>query len=230
MESERGVFGPVPGPVWMLVLAVLAVEAVLQAGAAGLIGGPEAIGWRQATLQRHGFSGAQWQWLVETGRWRGPEALRPFSFGFVQTGGLQAIFVAVLLLALGKAAGEMLAGWAVLALALGAGAAGALAATALWPQPAWLAGGYPAVFGLLGAFARAAWTARGLFSGTEATPRGRALALVAVVLGLRLALGLAAGQAQDAVADLAAFGTGVVLAGLLAPGNGAWLLARLRRR
>jgi membrane associated rhomboid family serine protease len=225
-----GVFGPVPPAIWLMVLAVLAVEAVLQAGAAGLAGGPEAIGWRLAALQRHGFSGLHWQWLTETGRWRGPEALRLLSYSFVQEGALQAVFVAVLLLALGKAVSEAVGGWRAAALALAAAVAGALAAALVWPQPLWLAGGYPAVFGLLGGFGWSAAAGRGMFEGAEPARRRRALALVALFLLLRAGLGLAAGLGQEAVADLTACAVGAGLAALWAPGAGGRLLARLRRR
>jgi hypothetical protein len=228
MERDRDAspFLPVPPAVWAMVLAVLGVEAVLQAGAAGLVGGPEALGWRLMAIQRHGFSGALWQWLVETGRWRGPEALRLLTFPWVQGSGLQAVFVAVLLIALGKAVGGVLAGWAVVALALLASAAGALVHATLWPEAVWLPGGYPAVFGLLGAFAWLAW------SGRLAEPaRGpRAAALVGLALVLRVAAGLWIGLAQDWIADIAACLTGAGLAAILVPGAGGRLLARLRRR
>lgn len=228
MERDRDAppFLPVPPMVWAMVLAVLGVEAVLQAGTAGLIGGPEALGWRLTAIQRHGFSGALWQWLVETGRWRGPEALRLLSFPWVQGSGLQAVFVAVLLLALGKAVGTVLAGWAVVALALAASAAGALVHATLWPEAVWLPGGYPAVFGLLGGFA---WLA-GAGRLAEAVRGRRAVALVALVLGLRVAVGLWIGLSQDWIADIAACLAGAGLAAALAPGAGARTLAWLRRR
>jgi hypothetical protein len=82
------------------------------------------------------------------------------------------------------------------------------------------------VFGLLGAFG---WLAR---AGQLAQPvRGpRAAALVALVLGLRVAVGLWLGLSNDWIADVAACLAGAGLAAILMPGAGARLLAWARRR
>ena len=46
---------PLPWVVWVLALPLIAMEVVLSLGAAGVVGGPQAIGWRlQAVRIRWG--------------------------------------------------------------------------------------------------------------------------------------------------------------------------------
>ena len=228
MEHDRNAapFNPLPPVVWAMVLGLLGIELLLQAGAHGLIGGPEAVGWRQSLIHRFGFSGAIWEWMVETRRFGVENLLRFVTYPLLHGGLVHVGFVAVLLLALGKAVGEALRGWAVLAVALAGSAAGALVYASLRPEATWLFGGYPAVFALVGAYSVLLWT--------EAEGQGgrrlRAFGLVATLLAIRIALGLWVGVSSDWIADIAAFATGFGLAFLLVPGGWRRLLARLRAR
>ena len=226
METQhRSLLNPLPWAVWALLLPVAGVEAVLLAAQAGLVGGPEGIGWRIGAIQRLGFSGALMDHVLATRRFTHAHIWRPLSYPLVQFSWLQTVFVLVLLAALGRAVGQVLSGPALLAVALGASAGGALAYGAAFAEPFWLVGGYPMVFGLLGAFAVLIWKGQ---TGTEA-PRMRALGLVGALLVLRLGVGLTLGTGQEWLADLAAFAIGLLLSLLLAPGGGRALLQRLRR-
>lgn len=219
-------FNPLPWSVWLLLLAILGVEAALQAGRAGWIGGPEALGWRLQAVQRLGFSGAILDWMLENRRLPPAEALRLLAYPLIHADWVHAGFILALVAALGKAVGEVLSGLALLALVLLSSACGALVWGLAVPEPRWLIGGYPMVFGLLGAFTLLLWTdlaARG-------ANRLRALALVGVLLLLRVLLGLWHGGGQEWIADVAACAAGVGLAAVLAPGGGRAMLARLRRR
>ncbi|HPD93545.1 MAG TPA: rhomboid family intramembrane serine protease, partial [Pararhodobacter sp.] len=51
-------FNRLPWAVWLLILAVLGVEAVLSLADLGLVGGAQGIGWRIAAIQDHAFSSA----------------------------------------------------------------------------------------------------------------------------------------------------------------------------
>lgn len=219
-------FNPLPPVVWALLLAMGGVEAVLLAGAQGLVGGPEALGWRLALIQRIGFSGALWEWMVETRRFPPEHLIRLLAYPLVHATALQTLFVLVLLAALGKAVGDVLSGWALAVLVLASSAGGALVYATLWPEPVWLTGGYPAVFGLVGAFTVLIWTR----AVAEGASRLRAFALVAVLLTIRVGLGLWHGFSQDWIADVAAFALGFALTFLLAPGGWRTTLDRLRHR
>ncbi|RYI13853.1 MAG: rhomboid family intramembrane serine protease, partial [Acetobacteraceae bacterium] len=45
---------PLPWVVWVLALPMIAMEVVLSLGAAGIVGGPQAIGWRLQAVERFG--------------------------------------------------------------------------------------------------------------------------------------------------------------------------------
>jgi hypothetical protein len=43
---------PLPVVVWVLALPMIAMEIVLGLGASGLVGGPQAVGWRTSIRPR----------------------------------------------------------------------------------------------------------------------------------------------------------------------------------
>jgi len=217
---------PLPGAVWAMLLPLAAVEAVLQAAAAGWIGGPAGIGWRLAAIERTGLAGALLLHQWETGRLGWAEAARLWSFLLVQSSGLVAVLALALIAALGKAVGAVLSGPALLALVGVAAPAGALVWALATAAPMWLFGAYPAVFALLGGFAWLLW--RGHVA--QAADRPRFAALVGLLLALRVAVGLWIGGNQDWIADLGAFAAGMVLVPALMPGAAGRLRDRLRRR
>ncbi len=227
MEPNRQTaLNPLPWAVWVLVVPLLAVEAVLQAGALGLAGGEAGAGWRILAVQRLGLSGAHLLHLAETGRLWGPELLRLPGFLLVHAGGLLAVLAAVLILALGKAVGEVLSGPALLVLVLTGAWAGALVWILVLASPYWMVGAYPAVFALLGAFCWLLWRRRL----SAVANRRRFAALIVLLLVLRLGVGLWIGGGHDWLADIAAFAAGFGLCPLMVPGGTAALLERLRRR
>lgn len=216
-----------PGAVWALVAAIAGIELVLQAAALGLVDAPGAAGWRLALVRDYGLQGAQFDRLVQIRRFDPAEMLRLVTYGFLHTGWLHALFVVVLAAALGKfTAEETGRPWVALAVFLaGSVVGGAMWALILAPQH-WLLGGYPGVFGLVGAFTFLLWSELG----RKGANRGRAFALMGVLLALRLGFGLVAGFGHDWLADLAGFATGFLLTPLLVPEARRRLLARLRER
>jgi membrane associated rhomboid family serine protease len=217
---------PLPGGVWILVLAIAGAELAFAAGAAGLIGGPEAIGWRLQAVQRLGFSGSLFEWMLENRRYPPEHLLRLVTYAFVHASWLHALFVVVFVVALGKFVGDGMRSLAVLTVFLGASIAGALAWGLAFASPYWLLGGYPGVFGLVGAFTYLLWTDLG----RQGANRIRAFALVGVLLAIRLAIGLYEGAGGDWLADLAGFGAGFGLSFLVAPGGWRRLVQGLRQR
>ena len=218
---SSGPFQRLPPLVVGLAIGLVAVEAALQLGAHGLIGGPQAAGWRIEAMTRFGFSAPLFDYMVETRRPTTEALIRFVTYPAVHSGAMHAIFGAVLLLALGKAVAERFSQVAMAVILLAGSIAGALAYGLSLDSRVLLVGAYPGVYGLIGAFS---WW---LFTASDSAARGRiaAFRLIGVLAGLQLLFRLLVGGGDEWVAHLAGFATGFALAPLLAPDGGA----RLRR-
>jgi membrane associated rhomboid family serine protease len=216
---------PLPPLVWALSLPIIVLEIVLGLADAGLVGGAEGIGWRMQTLQQLVFAPDHLRWIWQTGHWMTPEASRILTYAFVHFSLGHAAFVVVFLLALGKFVSEALRSWAIVVVFLGS-SVGAAVIYAMAGQTVPLAGGYPGVFGLVGAFTLLLWA--------ELRQKGanpaRAFALIGALLLVRLIFGLMLGFGPDWIADLAGFVVGAVLTLLLSPYLRHVLRERLQSR
>ena len=217
---------PLPPVVSALALLIFAVEVTLAAAGRGFVGGAGGVGWRQAALQDYAFFGEILDVMIARGSWPPEHVMRLFTYPFVHYGFTHALFVLVFLLALGKMVGEVLGTFAVLAVFFGSAVAGALAYALLLDDPMPLAGGFPAVYGLIGAFTFILWVNLGRTGG----PRHRAFTLIAFLLGIQLVFGLLFGATNEWVAEVAGFATGFGLCFVVSPGGWARLRERLRRR
>lgn len=217
---------PVPPVVWLVLLPIVAMEIVLNAGSLGLAGGPTGIGWRNDAVQRFALSPLMLDQMIEAGRWNRDFAMRFFTYGFVHASLTHALFVAVFTLALGKMVAEVFRPWAFLVIFFGAGLSGALVYSAIPGVASGLIGGYPAAYGLIGAFTFVIWARLGAENGN----RARAFSLIGMLMGLQLVFGLLFGGGPDWIAELAGFATGFGLSFLVVPGGPSHLLARLRQR
>lgn len=229
MQPDRTAppLNPLPAVVWLLALPVVAVEAVLWAGAEGLLGGPQAIGWRLEAIRAVAVLPELFDWMAETGRWPAVHVLRLVVHPFVHTGFTHMLFVLVFLLALGKVVGEVFAPWAVAAVFFFAGAGGAAAYWLLLDDPAPVVGGFPAVYGLIGAFTWLLW----MRAGAEGGSRWRAFRLIGVLVALQLVVMLAlGGRDMGWVAELAGFATGFMLSFLVSPGGWQRIVGQVRMR
>lgn len=218
-------FNPLPPVVWLLALPVVAIEALLSAGARGLVGGPSAVGWRIEAIQSYGFADQVWEWMLETRTFPVEHLLRFLAYPFVHISVTHALFVVVFVLALGKFVGEVFRLWAVLAVYFASAVVGALAYGLLLDDPMPLIGGYPAVYGLIGAFTFILWADLG----ARGANRARAFRLIGFLLAIQLVFGLLFGGGRDWVADLAGFGAGFALSFLVSPGGWARALERIRQ-
>ncbi|MFN6977984.1 MAG: rhomboid family intramembrane serine protease [Gemmobacter sp.] len=216
---------PLPPVVWLLALPVVAMEVVLGLGGSGLVGGPEAIGWRLQAVERFAFSPGILAWMWETGRWPAMQAARIVTYPFVHVGLTHAIFVLVFILALGKMVGEVFRAWGVLLVFFGAAVAGALVYTAVGITVP-LIGGYPAVYGLIGAFTFLMWV-RLAAAGAN---RMRAFTLIGLLLAIQLVFGVLFGGGSEWIADIAGFGAGFLLSFVAVPGGVGRVIAILRER
>jgi membrane associated rhomboid family serine protease len=151
--------------------------------------------------------------------------MRFVTYQFVHWSLTHAIFIVVFILALGKMVAEIYRPWAVLVIFFGSAIAGAMAFVAL-PVERALVGGYPAVYGLIGAFTYMLWTRLGAVNAN----RYRAFTLIGLLLGFQLVLGLIFGGSWDWVAEIAGFAAGFALSFAVAPGGWQRMLSRVRDR
>src|SRR5690606_15729292 len=136
--------------------------------------------------------------------WPWDGLMRLVSYVLVHASLTDAVFVVVFLLALGKFVGEVFRGWAVVAVVLAGTLAGSLAYAAIpWAQ-AGLIGGWPAVYGLIGAFTFILW----VNLGRQGSNRARAFTLIGMLLGIQLLFALMFGGIERLAAELAGFAAG----------------------
>jgi membrane associated rhomboid family serine protease len=220
-ESHTPVVNPLPPVVAALFLFIMGIEVIFSLGSRGLIGGPQAVGWRLEAVQTYAFSGDILRWMLETGRFPVEHLLRFISYPFVHGSFTQALFVGVFVLAMGKMVAEVFGTIAMLLIFVLSGIGAALAYGLLTNDPYPLIGGFPPVYGLIGAFTYMLWRSLSLVGANQA----RAFTLIAFLMGAQLLFGLVFGLQNDWIADLAGFATGFGLSFFVSPGG--WM--RLRR-
>lgn len=217
---------PLPPSVLVLFLVIFGVEAVLAAAEAGLVGGPQAVGWRMALIRDYGFSPQVFDWMVETRQLPPEHLLRFVTYPFLHLGFVHMAIAGVIFLAMGKMVGEAIGQLAVPVIFFGASILGALAYGALLSEPAWLVGAFPGAYGLIGGFTFLLWTRARVTGANQA----RAFTLIAMLMGIQLLFGLLFGSDNTWLADLFGFVAGFGMSFLLVPGARAALIRRLRRR
>lgn len=222
---EPSPVNPLPPGVIALVLIIMGIEAAFSLGARGIVGGPEAIGWRLDAVQSYAFSAEIFAWMWETGQWRAEHLIRFVSYPFVHVAFTQTLFVCVFVLAMGKMVGELFGDAAMVLIFVMSGIGGALGYALLTQSPVPLVGGFPAVYGLIGAFTYILWRQLSLVGAQQS----RAFTLIAFLMGIQLLFGLLFGGTLDWVADLCGFATGFGLSFFLAPGGWARIRNRIRR-
>ncbi|TXH99165.1 MAG: rhomboid family intramembrane serine protease [Pseudorhodobacter sp.] len=215
---------PLPPVVWALALPMIALEIVLQAGEAGLAGGPAAVGWRLEAIQTAAFIPDLWREMWSFGQFPADHMARFVAYPFVHGSLTQTAFAVVILLALGKFVGEVLRGWAVLVVFFGAAIAGALAYGLVQTRVP-LFGAYPGDYGLVGAFTYLMWL-RLAGSGREY----RAFSMIGILMFGQLVFGLFFGVGLGWIAELTGFAAGLALTVLVTPGGIPRLMDRLRQR
>ena len=215
---------PLPRVVIALFAVVMGIEALFSLGAKGIIGGPQAIGWRLGAIQGYAFSAEIFQWMLANGRWPVEHLARFVTYPFIHGNFTHALFAGVMLLALGKFVGEVFRGWAVLAVFFGASIGGAAVYGLLAASPIPLLGAFPGVYGLIGAFTYLLW----LKLGQEGGPQIRAFTLIAFLMGIQLVFGILFGGSRDWIADLSGFVFGFGLSFVVSPGGFARLREKLR--
>jgi membrane associated rhomboid family serine protease len=226
MDHNASPLNPLPPIVWIIALPMIAIEAILNLGARGMIGGAAAIGWRIEALERFAFFPDLLRHMIETDAYPVTDVLRLVSYPLVQANLTNAIFVVVIFLALGKMVGEVFRWWAIVAVFFGSAAFAALVYTAIPPLKSAVVGGYPAVYGMIGAFTFLMWV-RLVAQGAN---QFRAFSLIGFLLFAQFIFGSVFGGGTEWVADIAGFAAGFTLSFVVSPGGWARVQARLRQR
>ena len=65
-DQNQSPFNALPPVVVALVIVILGIEIVFSLGARGLIGGPEAVGWRLSAQLEYGFEAKYFWWMWES--------------------------------------------------------------------------------------------------------------------------------------------------------------------
>lgn len=216
---------PLPPAVWFLFIALALPELVFSVGEAGLMGGPQAVGWRLNALNDYAFSGIAFDFMVDNARLLPEHMLRFVTYPFVFGSFTSSIFAGVILLAMGKMVGEVMGGFAVILMFFLSGIFGALVFGLLTNEP-WLVGAYPCVYGLIGTYTFLYWQ-RQVASGG---PQGQAFMLIGVLMGIQLIFGVLFQVGYEWVGELAGFVAGFALTAFVVPGGMRRALASLRRR
>ncbi|WP_170427059.1 rhomboid family intramembrane serine protease [Ruegeria arenilitoris] len=227
MSSEHytPAVNPLPPVVVALVVFIMGIELAFTLGSRGIVGGPSAVGWRLEALQSYAFSPDIFHWIIENGRWPFEHLIRFVTYPFVSGSFTQAIFVSVFVLAMGKMVAEVFGGIQMLIIFVLSGVGGALVYALLLNPQYPLVGGFPPVYGLIGAFTWLLWRKLSLVGENQS----RAFSLIAVLMGIQLVFGLLFGGTSDWVADLGGFATGFGLSFFLSPGGWTRIVGRIRR-
>jgi membrane associated rhomboid family serine protease len=225
-DHNAAPLNPLPTVVWLMALPIIAMEAIVSLAAQGIVGGATGIGWRLQAIERFAFSPDFMRQMIEAGYYPPEHLMRLVSYPLVHMNFTHALFVLVFLLALGKMVGEIFRAWAVVVIFFGATLAGALAYTALPMIHEPLIGGYPAVYGLIGAFTFLLWTN---LAGTG-NSQYRAFSLIGFLMGIQLLFGLLFGGGWNWLAELAGFFAGFGLSFVVSPGGWARVREKLRQR
>lgn len=224
--DDSSPFNPLPPVVVVLFLAVVIPEIAFFLGSKGLIGGPQAVGWRQAAIQDYGFSGDLLRWMIANGIYPPEHLLRFVTYPFLHGGFSEMLFGAALLLAMGKFVGEVFRPIATLAAFFIPAICGALAYGLIARDNPWLYGAFPGIYGLIGAFTYLLWLQLGRTGGSQA----RAFVLIGFLMGAQLLFSLLFGGTLRWIADGTGFLTGFAASFVLRPGGWSKLRAKLLQR
>lgn len=217
---------PIPPVIILLVLAMALVEGTLSLAEAGIVGGRTGIGWRIAAIQDYAVSPLVLDVIMTRSDYAFDLTRRFVTYPFVHGNFTHALFCMALLLALGKFVGDAIGSVKTLAVFIGSAIFGALVFSLLAHDTSSVFGGYPPVFGLIGAYTYLLWLRLGQTGGNQLA----AFRLIGFLLALQLVFGLLFGSSQTWIAELAGFAFGFGIATILVPGGWAALLARMRQR
>jgi membrane associated rhomboid family serine protease len=225
-NADASPFNALP-PVVIALAAVLAgIEIIFQAGASGLVGGSQAVGWRLTTLQDYAFFGLIWDAMLEKGYFPVEHMKRFVTYPFIHANFTHAAFAVVIVLAIGKAVGEVFSTLSFIAVFMVSSIVAALVYALVTNTQQPLFGAYPGAYGLIGAFTFLLWVNLAAVGANSM----RAFSLIGFLMLFQLVFGLLFGGGYDWVADVAGFVAGFLLSFVVSPGGWGRVLGKLRQR
>lgn len=219
-------FNQLPPVVVALAVILGGLEIMFQLAVAGLLGGQDGVGWRIGAIRDFAVLDQVWEWMRANNTYPMAELARFVTYPFIHGGFVHVAFVVVFILALGKMVAEVFSAAAFLAVFWLSAIVGGLAFVLLLDSPYPLIGGYPGVYGLIGAFSFLQWVSLGVAGDNQY----RAFGLIGILLAIQLLFAVLQGAYGDVVADLSGFVTGFLLSFVVSPGGWHRLLIKLRRR
>ncbi len=224
-NPDASPFNPLPPVIVALAVVIIGIEALFSLGARGLIGGPEAIGWRVNAIQNFGFINAIFDWMLTNRTWPAEGLVRLITYPLIHMSFMHALFVVVILLAIGNMVASVFSTLAILTLFFGSSISGAVIYGLLGEARGLLVGGYPAAYGLIGAYTFLLWVSLAATGGQQY----RAFGLIGMLLAIQLVFGIFGGT-RDWIADVAGFVTGFGLSFVVSPGGWQRVRAKMRGR
>ncbi len=219
-------FNALPPVVVALAVVIFGLELMFQAASAGLLGGQGGVGWRLVAFEDYAVLDQVWTWMVSNGIYPAEHLVRFITYPLIHSGFVHAIFVVVFILALGKMVAEVYSVLAFLAVFWVSAIAGALGFVLVMDSTFPLVGGYPGVYGLIGAFTFLML----MRAEAEGSSQMRAFGLIGALLAIQLLFALFNGEFGTVVADFTGFLAGLLLSFVVSPGGWARLLQRMRQR
>ncbi|WP_071673883.1 rhomboid family intramembrane serine protease [Nioella nitratireducens] len=226
MEQSRSPFNALPPVVVALAVVIGGLEVMFQLATAGFLGGQGGVGWRLAALQDYAVLDSVWEWMLANRSFPLQQMARFVTYPLIHSGFVHAAFVVVFILAIGKMVAEVFSSLAFLAIFWVSAVFGAFAFVLFLNSPYPLLGGYPGVYGLIGAFSFLRWVSLAQTGQNQASAFG----LIGMLLGIQLVFAVLQGNYGHVVADLSGFAAGFLLSFVVSPGGWHRLLVRLRRR
>jgi rhomboid protease GluP len=219
-------FNALPPVVVALAVVIAGLEGMFQLATAGFLGGQEGIGWRLAAMQDYAVLDEVADWMLENMAFPPEHLLRFLTYPLIHGGFVHAAFVVVFILAIGKMVAEVFSPIAFVAIFWVSAIFGALVYVVLLDSPFPLIGGYPGVYGLIGAFTFLMWVDAGM----RGESQYRAFGLIGALMAIQIIFGVIQGDFGNVVADLAGFIAGFLLSFIVSPGGWQRALNRLRQR
>jgi membrane associated rhomboid family serine protease len=225
-NANASPFNDVPIAAIGLAMVMAAVEIVFQAADLGLAGGAQGVGWRIGAFNDYAFFGPIWDQMWDLKLFPVEQMIRFVTYPFLHGTFFHAAFAVVIVLAIGKAVGEVFSTVAFLVVFFSASILGALVFAIVTDTNSPLIGGYPGGYGLIGAFTFLLWTRLAAVGANSY----RAFTLIGMLMGIQLVFGALLGGSPDWIADLAGFVVGFLLSFVVSPGGWAHVVDRLRQR
>ncbi|RLJ59439.1 rhomboid family protein [Litoreibacter meonggei] len=225
-NADASPFNALPPVVIALAAVIAFIEVIFQAGGSGLIGGAQAVGWRLTALEDYSFFGPIWEAMLEKRYFPIEHMQRFVTYPFIHGNFTHAAFAVVIVLAIGKAVGEVFSTLSFIAVFMVSSIFAALIFALVTNTQRPLFGAYPGAYGLIGAFTFLLWVNLAAVGANSM----RAFTLIGFLMAFQLVFGLLFGGGYDWVADVAGFVVGFLMSFLVSPGGWARVLTKMRQR